>query len=103
MCGVAGFFLANFTNFISPQMLDWTRSANLLFMLVVGGIGVVFAPLTGSATFILLEQWLSAITVYWHLPFGVLLIALVLFFAKGGLHNLLLECLTARKPKPPWQ
>lgn len=90
ICGVAGFFLGNFTNFISPDMMNWVRSAELLFMLVIGGVGVLFAPLTGTAAFLLLEEFLSAITVYWHLIFGLLLIALVLFFDKGGLHGLLL-------------
>ncbi len=89
MCGVAGFFLGNFTNFISPEMMDWTRSANLLFMLVVGGAGALFGPLIGTAAFLLLEEFLSGITVYWHLIFGLLLIALVLFFGKGGLHGLM--------------
>ena len=37
ICGVAGFFLGNFTNFISPEMMDWTRSAELIFMLVISG------------------------------------------------------------------
>ena len=91
MCGVAGFFLGNFTNFISPEMIDWTRSADLLFMLVAGGVGTLFGPLIGTAAFLLLEEWLSGITVYWHLIFGVLLIALVLFFGKGGLHGLLVN------------
>ena len=89
MCGVAGFLLANFTNFISPEMIDWTHSAELLFMLVVGGVGALFAPLIGTAAFVFLSEWLSSITVYWHLIFGLLLIALVIFFGKGGLHNLL--------------
>ncbi len=89
MCGVAGFFLGNFTNFISPEMIDWTRSANLLFMLVVGGVGTLSGPLIGTAAFLLLEEFLSDITVYWQLIFGLLLIALVLFFGKGGLHGLM--------------
>ena len=89
MCGVAGFFLGNFTNFISPEMMDWTRSAELIFMLVIGGSGALFGPLTGTATFLLLEEFLSGITPHWHLIFGLLLIALVLFFGKGGLHGLL--------------
>ncbi len=89
MCGFAGFFLGNFTNFISPEMIDWTHSADLLFMLVVGGSGALFGPIIGTAAFILLEEFLSGITVYWHLIFGLLLIGLVVFFGKGGLHGLL--------------
>ena len=88
MCGVAGFFLGNFTNFISPDMMDWTRSAELLFMLVVGGAGTLSGPLIGTAAFLFLQEFLSGITVHWHLIFGLLLIALVLFLGKDGLHGL---------------
>ena len=88
ICALAGFFLGNFTHYISPEMSDWTRSAELLFMLVVGGVGVLFAPLVGSATFLGLEEILSAATVHWHLPFGALLIGVVLAGGKGGLHHL---------------
>ncbi len=88
VCGVAGFFLGNFTNFISPEMMDWVHSGDLIFMMVIGGAGAVLGPLTGTATFLLLEEFLSGITVYWHLIFGLMLIALVLF-GKGGLHGLL--------------
>ena len=89
ICGVAGFFLGNFTNFISPEMMDWTRSAELIFMLVIGGAGALFGPVIGTAAFLLLAEFLSGITLYWHLIFGLLLITLVLFFGKSGLHGLL--------------
>ena len=71
-------------------MMAWTRSAELLFMLVIGGAGALFAPLTGAGAFILLEEFLSGLTTHWHLIFGLLLIALV-FFGHGGLHGLLLR------------
>lgn len=99
MCGVAGFFLGNFTNFISPEMMDWTRSAELLFMLVVGGTGALFGPLIGTAAFLLLQEFLSGLTVHWHLIFGLLLVALVLFFGKGGLHGLIVRLLAGRNRK----
>jgi len=91
MCGVAGFFLGNFTHFISPEMMDWTRSAELIFMLVIGGAGALFAPVTGTAAFLLLEEFLSGWTLHWHLMFGLLLIALVMFAGRGGLHGALMR------------
>lgn len=90
MAGVAGFFLGNFTNYISPEMMDWTHSSELLFMVVIGGTGGLFSPIVGAAVFLLLEEFLSGITVYWHLIFGVILIALVIF-GKSGVHGLLLR------------
>lgn len=88
ICGFAGALLGNFTNFISPEMMDWTRSGELIFMVVLGGTGSVFGPLLGAAAFLLLEEFLSGITIYWQLLFGVLLL-LVVLFGRGGIAGLL--------------
>ena len=88
LCGYAGALLGNFTNFISPEMMDWTASGELIFMVLLGGTGALFGPLWGAATFVLLEEWLSGITIYWHFFFGALLI-LVVLFARGGIDGLL--------------
>ena len=86
--GYAGFLLGNFTTFISPEMIYWTRSGELMFMVILGGAGSALGPVLGSAVFILLEEVLSSITIFWHLPFGLLLIGVVLF-ARGGLMGML--------------
>lgn len=84
ICGYAGFLLGNFTTFISPEMMDWTRSGELMFMVILGGATYLCGPVVGAVVFIVLEHLLSEITVYWHLPFGLLLIGSVLFM-RGGL------------------
>jgi branched-chain amino acid transport system permease protein len=84
MCGFAGALLGNFTNFISPEMMDWMRSGELIFMVVLGGAGSLSGPVLGAAAFILLEEWLSGITIYWQLMFGAILILTVLF-KRGGI------------------
>ncbi len=86
LCGVAGMLLGNFAGFISPDMMSWARSGELIFMVIIGGVATLFGPLVGTIVFILLEEFLSAITVYWHLIFGGLLVALVLY-GKGGIHG----------------
>ena len=94
MCGIAGMLLGNFTSFISPEMMAWTRSGELIFMVVMGGSGSLFGPLVGTGAFVFLEQYLPefmkllnpAWLEYWHLPFGLLLVALVMF-GKGGIHG----------------
>ena len=88
ICGFAGVLLGNFTTFISPEMIDWSRSGELMFMVILGGVATVMGPLFGAIVFVILEEVLSSITIYWHLPFGLLLIAVVLFF-RGGLSSLL--------------
>lgn len=88
ICGVAGFFLGNFTSFISPEMMNWGHSAELLLILILGGLGSPLGPVVGTFIFVLLEEWLSALTVYWHFIFGALFIAVVLF-GKHGVAGLL--------------
>jgi branched-chain amino acid transport system permease protein len=86
ICSVAGMLLGNFTSFISPDMMGWTRSGELIFMVIIGGVATLFGPLVGTVAFVLLEEFLSAITIYWHLIFGIMLVLLVLF-GKGGIHG----------------
>ena len=88
MTGYAGALLGNFTTFISPEMMDWTRSGELMFMVILGGVATTAGPVIGASLFIILEELLSSFTIYWHLPFGLLLIAIVLF-GKGGVVGLL--------------
>ena len=89
ICGISGFFLANFTSFISPEMTDWTHSAELLLILILGGLGSLLGPVIGTFIIVLLEEWLSTITLYWQLYFGALLVAVVLFGKGGGINGLL--------------
>jgi branched-chain amino acid transport system permease protein len=86
MCSVAGMLFGNFAGFISPDIMGWARSGELIFMVIIGGVATFFGPLVGTIVFVLLEEFLSAITIYWHLIFGVMLVALVLF-GKGGIHG----------------
>jgi branched-chain amino acid transport system permease protein len=86
ICSLAGVLLGNFSGFISPDIINWTRSGELIFMVIIGGVGSFFGPIIGTMAFVFLEEALSSITVYWHLIFGILLVALVMF-GKGGIHG----------------
>ncbi len=88
MAGYAGALLGNFTNFISPDMIGWTRSGELIFMVVLGGAGTLFGPVYGVLAFLVIEEILSSITIYWHFIFGAMLV-LVVLFVKGGISGLL--------------
>ena len=88
ICGLAGVLQANFERFVSPDMMDWPRSGELMFMVILGGMGSLFGPVLGATAFLLLSEVLSSITVHWHLIFGPLLILLVLY-ARGGLTGLI--------------
>lgn len=88
MAGYAGALLGNFTTFISPEMMDWTRSGELMFMVILGGAASTIGPVLGSSVFILVEEVFSSFTIYWHLPFGIMLLLIVLF-VRGGLVGLI--------------
>ena len=64
LCGLAGALLANQTNFISPAMMHWTRSGDLIVMAVLGGMDAMFGPLIGAMALLLLEEGLSHVTDY---------------------------------------
>ena len=88
LCGLAGALLANHTDFVSPAMMYWTRSGDLIIMVVLGGMGSTFGPLFGAVALLVLEEVLSGITEYWQIILGPLLL-LVVLFARGGIEGLL--------------
>jgi ABC-type branched-subunit amino acid transport system permease subunit len=87
VAGLAGALLANNNLFVSPSLLHWTQSANLLIMVLVGGMGVRYGGLAGAAFMLVLEEVLRMWTEYWHLPMGLVLLAVV-FAAPRGLAGL---------------
>ncbi|MFZ1068111.1 MAG: branched-chain amino acid ABC transporter permease [Pseudolabrys sp.] len=88
LCGLSGALLANHTDFVSPGMMYWTRSGDLIVMVVLGGMGSTFGPLFGAVALLVLEEVLSGITEYWQIILGPLLL-LVVLFARGGIDGLL--------------
>lgn len=94
MCGLAGALLANQVEFVSPSMLDWTRSGEILMMVILGGIGSLFGPVLGAAAYIVLESVLADVTLHWQIILGPILI-LVVLFARRGIFGLI----TAHAPE----
>ena len=88
LCGLSGALIANHTDFVSPAMMYWTRSGDLIIMVVLGGMGSTFGPLFGAVALLVLEEALSGITEYWQIILGPLLL-LVVLFARGGIVGLL--------------
>jgi branched-chain amino acid transport system permease protein len=88
ICGLAGVLLANQADFVSPAIMHWTRSGDLIVMAVLGGMGSVAGPVLGAVALLVLEEALSGITEYWQIILGPMLLAIVLY-ARGGIEGLL--------------
>jgi branched-chain amino acid transport system permease protein len=89
MGGLAGALLVNQVNFLTPEYMHWTRSGEIMFMVILGGMGTSAGPLLGSFAFLLLEDVLSNwrdprwIGEHWQVILGPLLVLAVLFFRRG--------------------
>ncbi|MHC0052991.1 branched-chain amino acid ABC transporter permease [Actibacterium sp. D379-3] len=82
--GLAGALYADLNRFVSPAMLTWHMSGQIMVFVILGGVGRYLGPVAGAGLFILLEHTLGGISDYWQVFLGLLLLAVVLF-APGGL------------------
>ena len=87
--GLAGALLANQDTFVSPELLNWRHSGELMIMVILGGLGTLYGPVLGAIALILLEEILSAWTEHWMIILGPVLI-LVVLYARRGLFGWLL-------------
>jgi branched-chain amino acid transport system permease protein len=88
MCGLAGALLVNQTEYLTPEFMHWTRSGEIMFMVILGGMGTLVGPVLGAVVLLLLEDVLSGWTAHWQLILGPFLV-LVVLFARRGLAGLL--------------
>ena len=85
LAGVAGALLAQTTQFVGLDSLGFPRSAELLIILVLGGVGRLYGALIGAAVFMIAKDYLSGLNpVYWQFWIGILLMIVVLF-GRGGI------------------
>ncbi len=83
LAGIGGILAAQHILFISPGLLFWTASGDVLIVLILGGLGTLIGPLIGAIIFVLLKAQASALTDHWHLVIGVLLVITVLLGTRG--------------------
>jgi branched-chain amino acid transport system permease protein len=83
MCGLAGALYANHTNYITPGLMSWQQSGDIMFMVILGGMATTAGPVLGAFVLLLLEDLLSAWTQHWQVILGPLLILSVIFFRRG--------------------
>lgn len=81
--GLAGVLHVVVAGSVDPSLLDWTRSAEVLIMVLLGGLATFIGPAVGAALLVLLSMSLGAYTGYWLLVLGVILVILALFLPQG--------------------
>jgi branched-chain amino acid transport system permease protein len=86
--GLAGALMADLTRFVSPAMMAWTMSGELIVIIILGGVGRLFGPLAGAAILVAFEVFFGGLTEHWKFFLGLVLLGVVLF-ARGGLIGLL--------------
>ncbi len=81
--GLAGILWANYAGLVTPDMASWTKSGELMAIVILGGVGTLLGPIAGAAIYLGLEQALSAWTEHWMLFMGPLLVLVVLTGRNG--------------------
>jgi len=83
LAALAGTLQTQRTGFVSPDLLVWTSSGEVLIMVIIGGLGSLLGPIAGAALWTLLHHYLSAVTPYWMAIMGSFFVAIVLFAGEG--------------------
>ncbi len=83
IAGLAGYFAAVQFGFVNPDMLSWQQSANVLLMVILGGLGNFFGAIVGAFAFILLQDLFSSLTKHWLLLMGGFVILAVMLLPGG--------------------
>jgi len=80
---LAGTLYALLNNFADPLTLHYSLSGYFVVMTVIGGMRTFWGPLLGAAVFVMLQDYISSMTVNWMSFVGVIFILVVLFFPRG--------------------
>jgi branched-chain amino acid transport system permease protein len=80
---LAGTLYALLNNFADPLALHYSLSGYFVVMTVIGGMRMFWGPLLGAAVFVVLQDYISSMTVNWMSFVGVIFILVVLFFPRG--------------------
>ena len=81
--GLAGFLYAVLFGFVTPELLSWHESGNVLLMVILGGMGNLAGVIAGAFAFELMREVFTDITKYWQLLMGGVIVAVVLFLPGG--------------------
>jgi branched-chain amino acid transport system permease protein len=83
LTSVSGVLFVYYTQFISPQALDLTASAEVLLMVISGGAGTLFGPIVGAALVIVVKSVVSGFLERWNMLLGFIFVAIVILMPEG--------------------
>jgi branched-chain amino acid transport system permease protein len=83
IAALAGTLYALLNNFADPMSLHYSLAGQLVIMVVLGGMRSFWGPLLGAAVFVVIQDYISSITVNWMSFVGLIFVLVVLFFPRG--------------------
>ena len=81
--GVAGYLYAVVFGFVTPELLSWHQSGNVLLMVILGGMGNLVGAIAGAFAFTAMQEIFASWTKHWPLVMGSVIVAAVLFLPGG--------------------
>ena len=81
--GVAGMLFLYYNQFVSPQVVALTSSAEVLLMVIAGGTGTLLGPIAGAALVVIMKNVASAYIERWNFVLGAIFVAIVIFMPEG--------------------
>jgi branched-chain amino acid transport system permease protein len=79
----AGALYALLNNFADPTALHYNLSGEIVIMVVMGGMRSFWGPLVGAAIYVVLQDYISSMTVNWMSFVGLMFVFVVMFFPRG--------------------
>jgi branched-chain amino acid transport system permease protein len=83
IAALAGALKVQHINFISPDLVSWLVSGDVLIAVVIGGIGTLVGGPLGAMLLVLLKNALSSTFGHWYLFLGVIFAGVALLMPKG--------------------
>jgi branched-chain amino acid transport system permease protein len=83
LTAVSGVLFVYYTQFISPQALDLTSSAEVLLMVISGGAGTLLGPIVGAALVVIVKSVVSGFIERWNMLLGFIFVVIVIFMPEG--------------------
>ena len=84
IAGLAGGLFAQVTGYVNLSVLSLERSAGVLILLILGGMGRLYGAFVGAVVYLMLEHQLAKLyPTAWQLGIGVMLVAVALYARNG--------------------